>query len=565
MTWVPDPSDASAASEQRPRSDAALLDAARGGDREAFGALWSRHSEAGRRIARAISRSDGDDLLSEAYLRIFSAISNGKGPSGEFRPYLAVTIRNLAVSWARKRREDQLDDGEAEAIPDPRATDASVLAALDAGLTLRAFRMLPERWQEVLWFTEVDGLQPSQVAARLGITANSVAALSYRAREGLRQAWIQAHVDTASAGSEHQWTLQRVGKQTRGALSKRAQVRFQAHVAECAACSVIAEEAVDTSSRFTSVLLPVAVGVIAAAGASVSLYPPESASAAPSTPRRATTEHHRVSKRFIALLSAFAVLAVAVTGAAVGFATTNSRQIKEMPGVAAGISPSGSSPSQPRTRTAPSPPRNTTGPAAGSPRTPTPAAAPHVSSMPSLPSSPSPTASAAPTATSTPPALADLQPSSPVITTVDTDGGVLYPVVRGTASAGAEVTVVASGVATTVRAGSDGTWATGELAVSAGTVVITASSANRTGAPARSRVAAPTVSVSSRAEGTTVIIRGMPGVQYAVLADGRRVTTSTADAVGIATATTLAAADGVSVYAIDGDRSGPRTTITVHE
>ena len=52
----------------------------------------------------------------------------------------------------------------------------------------RAFASLPERWQAVLWHTEIEGARPADVAPLLGLTANSVAALAYRAREGLRQA-----------------------------------------------------------------------------------------------------------------------------------------------------------------------------------------------------------------------------------------------------------------------------------------------------------------------------------------------------------------------------------------
>ena len=55
----------------------------------------------------------------------------------------------------------------------------------------RAFASLPERWQAVLWHTEIEGARPADVAPLLGLTANGVAALAYRAREGLRQAYLQ--------------------------------------------------------------------------------------------------------------------------------------------------------------------------------------------------------------------------------------------------------------------------------------------------------------------------------------------------------------------------------------
>jgi len=51
----------------------------------------------------------------------------------------------------------------------------------------------------VLWHTEIEGARPAEVAALLGLTANGVAALAYRAPEGLRQpnvrewVWHPAH------------------------------------------------------------------------------------------------------------------------------------------------------------------------------------------------------------------------------------------------------------------------------------------------------------------------------------------------------------------------------------
>jgi hypothetical protein len=58
----------------------------------------------------------------------------------------------------------------------------------------RAFRSLPERWQAVLWHTDIEASGPAEIAWLLGLSANSVAALAYRAREGLRQAYLQMHL-----------------------------------------------------------------------------------------------------------------------------------------------------------------------------------------------------------------------------------------------------------------------------------------------------------------------------------------------------------------------------------
>ena len=47
----------------------------------------------------------------------------------------------------------------------------------------------------VLWHTEVEQQKPADIAPLLGMSANSVSALAYRAREGLRQAFLSQHAD----------------------------------------------------------------------------------------------------------------------------------------------------------------------------------------------------------------------------------------------------------------------------------------------------------------------------------------------------------------------------------
>lgn len=45
-------------------------------------------------------------------------------------------------------------------------------------------------------------MTPQDVAPILGLTSNGVAALAYRAREGLRTAWLQAHVSDPGATAD---------------------------------------------------------------------------------------------------------------------------------------------------------------------------------------------------------------------------------------------------------------------------------------------------------------------------------------------------------------------------
>ena len=243
-------------------SDESLVERTRSGDQRAFAELWRRHYRSGARVARQFTSSiDADDLVSEAYTRIYQRVLAGGGPTGAFRPYLYTTIRNLAATWGAKSRDVQVDD--IADFEDPDTIDDPAALALDRTLTARAFRSLPDRWQSVLWYTEVEGMDPHEVAPILGMTANGVAALSYRAREGLRKAWLQAHINDASASGECQWTISRVGEHARRGLSARDQERMTFHLATCAKCSIISEEVDEVGSRLALVMLPILLGGVA--------------------------------------------------------------------------------------------------------------------------------------------------------------------------------------------------------------------------------------------------------------------------------------------------------------
>ncbi|MCU1413693.1 MAG: sigma-70 family polymerase sigma factor, partial [Microbacteriaceae bacterium] len=240
-------------------SDESLVLRARAGDKGAFAELWQRHARSGMRVARQFTSSnDADDLVSEAYVRIYQRVLAGGGPEGAFRPYLYTTIRNLAARWGRSDKSINVEDiGEFESVVEG---DDPATIALDRTLTVRAFRSLPERWQSVLWYTEVEGMDPHEVAPILGITANGVAALSYRAREGLRKAWLQAHVSDATSTGDCRWTIERLGDYARNGLTASVRERVTDHLSTCNKCTIISEEVDEVGSRLALVMIPLILG-----------------------------------------------------------------------------------------------------------------------------------------------------------------------------------------------------------------------------------------------------------------------------------------------------------------
>ncbi|MEZ5188806.1 MAG: sigma-70 family RNA polymerase sigma factor [Microbacterium sp.] len=259
----PDPprldADDTGAAETAGLADADLVLRTRSGDRAAFGELWRRHYRSGIVVANSITTQfDADDLVQEAYARIFQAIARGGGPTGSFRAYLFTSIRHTAAGWGRRQRETPID--EVDTLADPDAEAHATDDALDRSLTAQAYRALPTRWQEVLWYTEIEQMKPAEVAPLLGMKAAAVAQLAFRAREGLREAWIQAHLRSAPEGSECRFTIERLGAYARGNLGRRDTGKVDTHLAECARCAIVAAEAKEVSHRLALVLLPLTIG-----------------------------------------------------------------------------------------------------------------------------------------------------------------------------------------------------------------------------------------------------------------------------------------------------------------
>jgi RNA polymerase sigma factor (sigma-70 family) len=250
-----------AASRLSELSDERLIARSKRRDRAAYAELWRRHQPSALAAARRFTWIDADDLVAESFTRIYACLLEGRGPRGPFRPYLYTTVRNLAARWGASAKEIAVDDLETFQVPED--LDDPVVQSLDRTLTARAFRALPPRWQSVLWYTEVEGLDPHDVAPIMGLSANGVAALAYRAREGLRKAWLQEHVTHATATGECAWVLAHAGDHARHAVSTRDDERMRAHLASCRSCSIVCEEIDDLGARLALVLVPLVLGGIA--------------------------------------------------------------------------------------------------------------------------------------------------------------------------------------------------------------------------------------------------------------------------------------------------------------
>ncbi|MYT21911.1 sigma-70 family RNA polymerase sigma factor, partial [Streptomyces sp. SID7760] len=269
------------AGAELPPSDGDLIARMRAGDDGAYEELFLRHADSVRRYARTCCRDahTADDLTAEVFARTLQAVRGGAGPDQSVRAYLLTTVRRVAAAWVKtSRREHLVDDFAVFAEQAAAGTEvgggmsglsgddtlelgAEVRAMREAeqSLAMQAFRSLPERWQAVLWHTTVEDASPSTIAPLFGLSANATAVLASRAREGLKQAYLQAHVSSAlSAGGDCARYADRLGAYARGGLRMRAERGLRGHLEECAKCRLAAGELKDVNAGIPA-LLPVAV------------------------------------------------------------------------------------------------------------------------------------------------------------------------------------------------------------------------------------------------------------------------------------------------------------------
>lgn len=225
-------------------SDAELLEQARAGGADPAAAeaataeLYRRHRDVARRLAgRICDERDVEDVVADAFARVLAQLATGGGPRSSFRAYLLTAVRHAHVDHVR--RDAPLvwteDPGPGTATPDEteRREESRLLS--------RVLRNLPERWQLVLWWTLVEQHPLEEVGARLHLNANAAAALAFRAREGLRLAYVAAHVARAADPRCAPWRDRLAAFQV-GRLTDAQADQVRAHLDGCGGCAATYDE-----------------------------------------------------------------------------------------------------------------------------------------------------------------------------------------------------------------------------------------------------------------------------------------------------------------------------------
>ncbi|WP_434447248.1 sigma-70 family RNA polymerase sigma factor [Lentzea sp. E54] len=216
------------------------------GDKQAFAMLYERHVDAARAYARVLvgSWQQVDDLVAESFVKIFDRMTVGRGQVSAFRAYLIATVRTTFYKRsAVEKRYSHCDEFD-EVASDEQGMSERVVDKLDFELASKAFASLPERWQHVLWLLEVQQQSTEAVGETLGIKANAVSALAFRARDGLRLAYLQLHI-SGLRPAECRKPASELARWLCGRLARAERARVAEHLEGCAACRDAVTELTD--------------------------------------------------------------------------------------------------------------------------------------------------------------------------------------------------------------------------------------------------------------------------------------------------------------------------------
>ncbi len=178
------------------QSDRELVEAARGGDAEAFGALVRRHQ---RRIFRLTahllrSASEAEDVTQETFVRAYGALSRFDGRSEPFTWIYRIAV-NLSLNALRSRKTQRTssppDDSRIEGLlveargspasPAEQTADRQLALALLDGMN-----ELSDTLRTTLILVGIDGLSHAEASEVLGCPEGTIAWRVHEARRKLR-------------------------------------------------------------------------------------------------------------------------------------------------------------------------------------------------------------------------------------------------------------------------------------------------------------------------------------------------------------------------------------------
>lgn len=228
-------------------TDAALVDAVRAGEENAFEELFRRYHGRVYAFVRRRVRDDGraEDLTQEAFLNALRRLRETHAEVS-FRPWIYEIARNSTIDHFR--RASRTDEVSVDAVEQLRATDHLRLvthrgpdrevAAKQQLETLQgAFDELSDRHVRILIMRELEGLSYREIGERMQLSRPGVESTLFRARRRL-----ETEFDELETGRRCLTVRGAMGRLNEGLDMRGDRGLVKRHVRRCAVCNARARE-----------------------------------------------------------------------------------------------------------------------------------------------------------------------------------------------------------------------------------------------------------------------------------------------------------------------------------
>jgi RNA polymerase sigma-70 factor, ECF subfamily len=184
------------------KSDRELVETAKKGDQDAFGALVRRYQKRIFRLSVHLLRdaAEAEDVTQDTFVRAYGALDRFDGRSEPFTWIYRIAV-NLSLNAIRARKNQRKattpDDPRIESLLVERRAHAADPAALSADRELAmalcdGLDTLSNTLRTTLVLVSIDGMSHTQASEVLGCPEGTVAWRVHEARKKLR-AYLQEH------------------------------------------------------------------------------------------------------------------------------------------------------------------------------------------------------------------------------------------------------------------------------------------------------------------------------------------------------------------------------------
>lgn len=172
-----------------------LISRARGGDREAFGALVEQYRDNVYRLAYRMCGNayDADEAAQEAFVAAWRALPNFRGDA-KFSTWLYRLTTNAAIDvMRREKRHQTVGDGEmVDLADDADSPQETVERTEQQEAVQKALSTLSEEYREVLLLRYMEELDYAEIAEVLQLPSGTVKSRINRAKAALKTALLKS-------------------------------------------------------------------------------------------------------------------------------------------------------------------------------------------------------------------------------------------------------------------------------------------------------------------------------------------------------------------------------------